>query len=134
MAEKSSSASRKASHKRARDNAEIRREKRIARHARRCKTTPKALSAASGLSLSPHFPRLGTPRPRESVVFSGQVPKQSGQPLHIVVSNGVTLEISPWLKDATDAKGKIQPGIAFFHGVINPISGKISHVDSRGFQ
>lgn len=130
MAEKSSSNSRKASHKRARDNASTRRDKRIARHARRMGKTVKALEACGAVS-SPKFPKIPQARKPERVVFSGQVKKQSGIPLHLLICNGVTLEISPSAGPVANAINAMHPGMGFTHTILNPLSGKNSPVESR---
>lgn len=131
MAEKSSSNSRKASHKRARDNASTRRDKRIARHARRMGKTVRALEFCGALQSSPSFPKLREPRKAESVVFSGQVKRQDGIPLHLLICNGVTLEISPSAGPVANAINAMHPGMGFTHTILNPLSGKNSPVESR---
>lgn len=131
MAEKSSSPSRKASHKRARDNASIRRDRRIARHARRMGKTVKALEACGALKSALSFPKIPQARKPERVVFSGQVKKQSGIPLHLLICNGVTLEISPSAGPVSSALNAMHPGMGFTHTILNPLSGKNSPVESR---
>lgn len=127
---KQSSASRTASHKRARDASQTRRDKRIARHAKRMGKTVKALEACGALS-SPKFPKLREPRKAGSVVFSGQVKNQAGIPLHLLICNGVTLEISPSAGPVAGSIGAMHPGMGFTHTILNPLSGKNSLVESR---
>jgi hypothetical protein len=128
---KQSSPSRKASHLRARTSSESRRDKRIARHARRMGKTIKDLTASGALLPHPAFPRKRETRKVESVVFSGQVKRQDGLPLHTLIVNGVLLEISPSAGPVADSLAKLHPGMGFTHGILNPLTGKTTFVASR---
>ena len=127
---KQSSASRTASHKRARDASQTRHDKRIARHAKRMGKTVKALEACGAVS-SPRFPKIPQVRKPERVVFSGQVKAQNGIPLHLLICNGVTLELSPSTGPVSSALTAMHPGMGFTHTILNPLSGKNSLVESR---
>ena len=88
---------------------------------------------ASGVN----FPDYGR-KPREGkkaerVVFSSPVKAQQDIPLHRVTCDGVLLELSPRMSDAVDTISKIVSGLAYSHVVVNPLTGKISLVSSRGF-
>lgn len=70
---KSSSASRQASHRVAREQAEVRKERRIKRHAARCKTSKTKLAAANGLNIAISYPKKQVERAKERVSFGGSV-------------------------------------------------------------
>ena len=55
--------------------AETHKERRIARHIKRCKTSKTKLSAANGLSAHINFPHIPVPRPKEYVTFQQNVPE-----------------------------------------------------------
>ena len=111
---KQSSASRTASHKRA-----------------------AARSALKKPGPIPDFPKHPLPRPKESVVFSGQVRKQTDDsevfPVHFVVCNGVTLEASSKQSEAIAAVSGILPGLPYRHFTVNPL-GKQTVISARGFE
>lgn len=127
---KQSSPSRTASHKRAAAASEQRRDKRIARHARRMGKTVKALESLGAIS-SPKFPKIPQARKPERVVFSGQVKAQNSVPLHLLICNGVTLEITPSAGPIATALTALHPGMGFTHTILNPLTGKNSPVETR---
>ena len=55
--------------------AETHKERRIARHIKRCKTSKTKLSASNGLMAHINFPHVGVPRPVERVTFQQNVPE-----------------------------------------------------------
>ena len=54
---------------------ETHRERRIARHIKRCKTSKTKISAANGLSTHINFPHVTLARGKERVTFTGNVPE-----------------------------------------------------------
>ena len=134
---KQSSPSRKASHLRARTHAETRREKRIARHARRMGLTVEALRKSGAVLSSPDFPRVPQKRPLERVIFGGggqDLVKSSGGifPLHLILSNGVTLNSCLKASEAALTVSEINSRTPYEHFTINPVSGARTLVSSRG--
>ena len=55
--------------------AETHKERRIARHIKRCKTSKTKLSASNGLMAHINFPHIPVPRESTRVSFSGSVPE-----------------------------------------------------------
>lgn len=135
MADKSSSPSRQASHKRGPARTAANKIKKMARHYRAvAKKADKAFSlnwpgsraestplqrAKAGTLEAPKFPRVPAPRPVERMVMGAGSVKPQPHPLHIITCNGVLIEISPRSQDAANAKAGIFPRLGYRHEILH---------------
>ena len=77
-------------------------------------------------------PKPRAARPVERFVMAGAKPSnQAGLFLHILRCEEVLIELTSKLSEVVSAKERISPRLNYTHGVLNPITGKVSLVTAR---
>lgn len=98
------------------------------RHARRMGLTTAQIAAACQV---PTFPQQRVERPKESVVFQHQVHGTRGQLVHMLIVDGITLDVSLRETDIRAVTKMVTPGLPYRHVRVNPLTGEQVRVEQR---